>query len=174
MNPCRCGTAGANGVACRRGARCASDYQARISGPFMDRMDLHLQIPAVTPADLAMPPAKEGTADIAARVLTARNMAIERNGGCPNGELDTQRLDHVAMPDAQGHQLLQNAAQTVGLTARGYHRVLKLARTIADLDQSPITRRVHIGEALSYRRALPSSVPLGAQSGVQASAHTGF
>ena len=74
MNPCRCGSGGADGVACRRGLRCAADYQARVSGPFMDRMDLQIDVPAVTPADLVLPPAKEGTADVAARVEAARSL----------------------------------------------------------------------------------------------------
>jgi len=153
MNPCRCGGAGgADGIACRRGPRCASDYQGRISGPFMDRIDIQIDVPAVTPADLALPPSKDGTREVAARVLAARNMAEARNGGCTNTELSTAQLDHVAVPDRDGMALLQKAAETLGLTARGYHRVLRVARTLADLDASENIRRLHIAEALAHRR----------------------
>ena len=153
MNPCRCGSAGADGIACKRGPKCASDYQARVSGPFMDRIDIQIDVPAVTPADLALPPSKEGTKDVAARVLAARQLSEARNGGCTNAELSTHQLDHVAAPDRQGQALLQQAAETLGLTARGYHRVIKVARTLADLEGSTNIHRLHIAEALSHRRA---------------------
>ena len=152
MNPCRCGTGGADGIACRRGHRCAADYQSRVSGPFMDRIDIQIDVPAVTPADLALPPSKEGTKEIAARVLRARELADARNGGCPNAELSSQQLDHVAAPGRQGQALLLQAAETLGLTARGYHRVLRVARTLADLEESENIHRLHIAEALSHRR----------------------
>jgi len=158
MNPCRCGTGGADGIACARGPRCAVDYQARVSGPFMDRIDIQIDVPAVTPADLALPPAKEGTKEIAARVLRARERADVRNGGCPNAELSSQQLDHVAAPGRQGQALLLQAAETLGLTARGYHRVLRVARTLADLGESENIHRLHIAEALSHRRARQSSI----------------
>ncbi len=153
MNPCRCGSAGADGIACRRGHRCAADYQARVSGPFMDRIDIQIDVPAVTPADLALPPSKEGTKEIAARVAKAREISETRNGGCPNAELSTQQLDHVAVLDKDGQALIQQAAETLGLTARGYHRVLRVARTLADLENSENIHRLHIAEALSHRRA---------------------
>ena len=153
MNPCRCGTAGADGVACRRGARCAIDYQSRISGPFMDRMDIQIDVPAVTPADLALPPDKEGSADISVRVANARDIQYQRNGGCTNAELPQNRLEHVAEPSYDGRKLLIQAAETLGLTARGYHRVLRLARTLADLSHSETVQRLHIAEALSLRRS---------------------
>ena len=153
MNPCRCGSGGADGIACRRGERCAADYQARVSGPFMDRTDIQIDVPAVTPADLALPPAKEGSADVARRVLRARDIQLSRNGGLTNAELSQDRLDHVAEPDNEGRKLLIQAAETLGLTARGYHRVLKLARTLADLSESENIHRLHIAESLSHRRA---------------------
>lgn len=153
MNPCRCGTGGANGIACRRGLRCAADYQARISGPFMDRIDIQIDVPAVTPADLALPPAQEGTAEIAARVARARQVQMERNSGLTNAELPQDRLDHVAEPDSDGRKLLIQAAETLGLTARGYHRVLRVARTLADLAGSERIHRLHIAESLAHRRA---------------------
>ncbi|PHR91583.1 MAG: AAA family ATPase [Robiginitomaculum sp.] len=164
MNPCRCGSAGADGIACKRGPRCASDYQSRVSGPFMDRIDLQIDVPAVTPADLALPPAKEGSHEVAARILAARTRAETRNGGCTNAELSTQQLDHVAVPDRQGQALLQQAAETMGLTARGYHRVIKVARTLADLESSDDIRRLHIAEALSHRRGHASAYATSGRS----------
>ncbi|WP_427453325.1 YifB family Mg chelatase-like AAA ATPase [Litorimonas sp. WD9-15] len=153
MNPCRCGTAGADGLACRRGARCAADYQGRVSGPFMDRIDIQIDVPAVTPADLALPPAAEGTADIAARVARARYVQMDRNDGVTNAALAQNILEKVATPDEDGRKLLVQAAETLGLTARGYHRVLRVARTLADLSGSDAVHRLHIAEALSHRRA---------------------
>jgi magnesium chelatase family protein len=153
MNPCRCGSAGADGIACKRGPRCAADYQARVSGPFMDRIDIQIDVPAVTPADLALPPAKEGSADVAVRVHAAQERARKRNGGCTNADLSTQQLDHVAVLGRDGQALIQKAAETMGLTARGYHRILRLSRTLADLNDSENIHRLHIAEALSYRRA---------------------
>ncbi len=153
MNPCRCGSGGADGIACRRGERCAIDYQARISGPFMDRIDIQIDVPAVTPADLALPPSKEGSADVAARVEKARNIQLARNGGRTNAELPPDILDHVAELDREARDLLIKAAETLGLTARGYHRVQRLSRTLADLSDNERISRIHIAEALSHRRA---------------------
>jgi magnesium chelatase family protein len=153
MNPCRCGWAGTNGEACARGPRCAADYQARVSGPLMDRIDLHVDVPPVTPADLALPSPAEGTAEAAARVADARSAQAER--GRLNARLSADLLDHVAEPDSGGRALINQAAEAMGLTARSYHRVLRSARTIADLDGSDGVRRVHIAEALSLRRSPP-------------------
>lgn len=155
MNPCRCGWAGANGEACKRGPRCASDYQARVSGPLMDRIDLHVTVPPVTPADLALPPPAEGTAEAAARVAGARAAQTER--GRLNARLTADLIDHVAEPDRGGQQLINQAAEMMGLTARGYHRVLRTARTIADLDGAEGVRRMHVAEALSLRRPAPGA-----------------
>lgn len=162
MNPCRCsGTGGADGIACRRGPRCAIDYQARVSGPFMDRIDIQIDVPAVTPADLALPPSKEGSAEVSARVERARHIQYDRNGGTANADLSAERLDHVAELDRDGQKLLIQAAETLGLTARGYHRVLRLARTLADLNESERIHRLHIAEALSHRRARKGLVTPG-------------
>ena len=155
MNPCRCGTAGQDGVSCRRGPRCAIDYQARLSGPLVDRIDLQIPVPAVTPADLALPPPAEGSAEAAARVAAARSAQAER--GALNAHLKTDQLDHVAEPDRAGQTLLLKAAESQNLTARSYHRVLRVARTIADLEGCDMVRRVHIAEALASRRGLAES-----------------
>jgi magnesium chelatase family protein len=150
MNPCRCGGGGEDGSACRRGPRCAVDYQARISGPMMDRIDLQILVPPVTPADLALPAPSEGTAEAAARVLAARTRQAER--GFLNAQLPPDHLEHAALPDRDGEKLLNEAALHHGLTARSYHRVLRVARTIADLEACETVRRPHIAEALACRR----------------------
>jgi len=173
MNPCRCGTGGADGRACRRGQRCAVDYQARISGPFMDRVDIQIDVPAVTPADIALPPSEEGSADIAVRVARARTIQINRNDGATNAELSSRLLDDVARPDRDGQDLLIQAAETLGLTARGYHRVLRVARTLADLGESSKIHRLHIAESLSLRRARKGiSVQNAPQTVSHVSSHT--
>ncbi len=145
MNPCKCG------ATCLRGPACAQRYQARVSGPFLDRIDLQIAVPAVSPADLALPPPKEGTAEAAARVLAAREAQAQR--GRINARLAGAMLDQYAAPDEAGRALLARAADALQLTARGYHRVLRCARTIADLDGSDAVRRIHVAEALSARRA---------------------
>ncbi|WP_417480340.1 YifB family Mg chelatase-like AAA ATPase [Maricaulis maris] len=162
MNPCRCGGGGGTGETCRRGARCAIDYQARISGPMIDRIDLQIRVPPVTPADLALPAPPEGTAEAAARVAAAREAQLER--GQLNAHLPTDQLDHVAAPDRAGEALLQEAALRQSLTARSYHRILRVARTIADLDGQEAVRRLHIAEALSCRRGLRDAQQAGAKA----------
>jgi magnesium chelatase family protein len=152
MNPCRCG-GGASG--CRRGARCAADYQGRLSGPLLDRIDIQLDVPPVTAADLALPPPHEGTAEVAARVAAARTVQGERPA--LNATLDQQSLERVATPDEAGQTLLGKAATSLGLSARAYHRTLRVARTIADLEGATGVRRAHIAEALSFRRVWASA-----------------
>ncbi|PWE18400.1 AAA family ATPase [Marinicauda salina] len=154
MNPCRCGWAGEDGQACARGPKCAESYQARISGPLLDRIDLQIDVPPVTPADLALPPALEGTAEVAARIAAARD--IQAGRGELNARLSGETLDREAAPDAPGAALLSQAAEAMGLTARGYHRILRTARTIADLDGAGGVKRIHVAEALSARRATPA------------------
>lgn len=138
----------------------------------MDRIDIQTDVPAVTPADLALPPAAEGTAEVAARVATARAFQMDRNAGMTNAELPQNRLDHVAEPDADGRKLLIQAAEKLGLTARGYHRTLRVARTLADLAGSERVHRLHIAEALSHRRARPDAG--GGQSTSQRTARNPF
>ena len=159
MNPCRCGHAFEPGYACKRGRidRCTGDYQMRISGPLMDRIDLRIEVPAVTAADLILPPPSEGSAEVAARVAAARDIQLARYAaaGLPhirtNAEAPASVLDEIAQPDAQGQKLLRDAAETMRLSARGYHRVLRVARTLADLDRADKIGRLHLAEALSYR-----------------------
>ncbi|MBC7579976.1 MAG: ATP-binding protein [Tardiphaga sp.] len=159
MNPCRCGHAFEPGFACRRGRvdRCASDYQSRISGPLMDRIDLRIEVPAVTAADLILPPPAEGSAEVAARVAMARDIQAARYAAAGLGAIRTNAaapaavLEVVAQPDATGQALLRDAAETMKLSARGYHRVLRVARTLADLDGADRIGRPHLAEALSYR-----------------------
>ncbi|MGQ0663424.1 MAG: YifB family Mg chelatase-like AAA ATPase [Pseudomonadota bacterium] len=159
MNPCRCGWLDDPAQACGRAPKCAIEYQAKISGPLFDRIDLHVEVPAVSPADLTLPPAAESSADIAARVAAARQRQTRRfaalpAGGRPrtNAELDGERLEELAAPEPAGRKLLSEAAERLHLSARGYHRVLRVARTLADLDGAQRVARLHVAEALSYRR----------------------
>src|SRR5262244_1329839 len=159
MSPCRCGQAFEPGFSCRRAPieRCTADYQMRISGPLMDRIDLRIEVPAVTAADLILPPPAEGSAEVAARVAAARDIQAARYlaAGLPqirtNAEAPASLLEEIARPDAQGQKLLRDAAETMRLSARGYHRVLRVARTLADLDGAEKIGRLHLAEALSYR-----------------------
>ncbi len=154
MNPCRCGHLGDPALACSRAPRCAADYQARVSGPLIDRIDLHVEVEPVNAADLTLPPPAEGSAAVAARVAAARAVQGAR-GVRANAELDGDALEAHATPDEAGRALLMQAAQTMRLSARGYTRVLRVARTIADLASVHSVGRVHVAEALSYRRQAP-------------------
>ncbi|MBS0254281.1 MAG: YifB family Mg chelatase-like AAA ATPase [Proteobacteria bacterium] len=158
MNPCRCGHLGDPALACSRAPRCAADYQAKVSGPLLDRIDLHVEVDPVSAADLTLPAPAEGSAEVAARVATARARQaarLEGTGRRTNAELDGDLLDAHATPDAEGQALLLQAAGAMRLSARGYTRVLKVARTIADLAGAEGITRTHVAEALSYRRQAP-------------------
>jgi magnesium chelatase family protein len=159
MNPCRCGRASDPGFACKRGPnlRCAADYQARLSGPLLDRIDLHIEVPAVTASDLILPPPSEGSREVATRVARARDIQARRfealglAGVRVNAQANGPVLEEIAQLDNSGLKLLRDAADAMRLSARGYHRVLRVARTLADLDGAEKVGRVHLAEALSYR-----------------------
>ncbi len=159
MNPCRCGKAMDPGFACKRAPndKCMASYQGRISGPLLDRIDLAIDVPAVTPADLLLPPPQEGSAQIAARVAAARDrqsqryMALGLDAMTTNASCPATLLDQVAVLDSGGQALIRTAAESMRLTARGYHRVLRVARTLADLEGAGAISRAHLAEALAYR-----------------------
>ena len=159
MNPCRCGMAGEPGHTCARGPRCQSDYQGRISGPLMDRIDLRIDVPAVSASDLIRPHPAETSATVGKRVAAARRVQIERyrDLGRPdirtNAQCSTKLIEQVSSPDAGGRQLLSDAAEKMRFSARAYHRILKVARTLADLDGTETVGRIHLAEAISYRIA---------------------
>jgi magnesium chelatase family protein len=159
MNPCRCGKANEPGFSCRRGpnTRCTAEYQTRLSGPLLDRIDLHIEVPAVTAADLILPPPAEGSREVAERVALARERQAARYAAIGLSHIRTNAavsgtiLEDVARPDGSGLTLLREAADAMRLSARGYHRVLRVARTLADLDGAEKVGRMHLAEALSYR-----------------------
>ena len=154
-NPCRCGYLTDPARACARVPQCGEDYLGRISGPLMDRFDLRVDVPPVAFTDLDLPEPAEGSAEIAARVAAARSCQTARFGADGrlrvNADLEGRSLAEAATPDAEGRALLTRVAERIGLTARGYHRVLRVARTIADLDGSETVRAPHVAEAVSYR-----------------------
>ncbi|MAK59755.1 MAG: AAA family ATPase [Ponticaulis sp.] len=164
MNPCRCGGGPAEGN-CRKKPKCLQDYQGRLSGPFLDRVDLFCDVPPVTVADLSLPTPAEGSKEVAARVARARQIQARRfadldHDGRPlNVDLETRHLEDVCKTEPDGQKLLLQAAEQFSLSARAYHRVLKLARTIADLDEADIVLRRHLAEALTYRWRDPSFAP---------------
>ncbi|MDB6181298.1 YifB family Mg chelatase-like AAA ATPase [Paracoccus fistulariae] len=154
-NPCRCGHLADAAQACSRAPGCGGDYLGRISGPLMDRFDLRLEVPAVSFLDLELPERGESSARIAERVAAARDIQARRFRDHPhirvNADASGRVLDEIATPDAEGRDLILKASERLGLTARGYHRILRSARTIADLDGAADLRAPHIAEAISYR-----------------------
>lgn len=166
MNPCRCGHVDDASRACSRAPRCVADYQSRISGPLYDRIDLVVEVPRVSTADLALPPAEEGSAEVRERVAQCRQIQRDRYaklapqaGIRANAEAAGGLLDMVATPDSEGKALLQRAADRLQLSARAYHRCMRVARTIADLEGSIKVERPHVAEALSYRLRKAEPVP---------------
>ena len=158
MNPCRCGHLGDAALACSRAPRCAADYQSKVSGPLLDRIDLHVEVDPVSASDLALPPPAEGSTEVAARVAAARATQTARSvetAARTNAELDGDALEKFATPDEPGRKLLMQAAEAMRLSARGYTRILRVARTIADMAGADEVGRIHVAEALSYRRQPP-------------------
>jgi len=158
-NPCKCGYLSDPARACSRAPNCGEDYMGRISGPLMDRFDLRVDVPPVAFRDLDLPSAGATSADIATRVATARSVQADRFTDYPdmrqNADLEGTLLDETTTLDTDARTLLTDAADRFGLSARGYHRVLRVARSIADLETSRTISRDHVAEALSYR--LPKS-----------------
>lgn len=157
MNPCRCGHGGAGRGACGKAPRCQLDYQGRVSGPMLDRIDLAVDMPAVTAADLSLPPPQEGSAEVAARVARARTLQQDRAEALDavdglNGRAEGAFLEKITALDDRARALLTQAAEVGRISARGWTRTLRLARTIADLEGAERVQRVHVAEALAYRR----------------------
>ncbi|MEP3847176.1 MAG: YifB family Mg chelatase-like AAA ATPase [Paracoccaceae bacterium] len=154
-NPCKCGYLSDPARACARVPVCGDDYMGRISGPLMDRFDLRVDVPPVSFQDLDLPASGETSSEVAARVEAARAVQTKRYAGQAhmrsNGDAGGEVLEAVATPDAQGRDLMVRVSERMGLSARAYHRVLRVARTIADLDQSDDVRHPHVAEAVSYR-----------------------
>jgi magnesium chelatase family protein len=161
-NPCKCGYLSDPARACARVPQCGADYMGRISGPLMDRLDLRIEVPPVAFTDLDLPPSGDSSPEIAARVETARRVQNTRFADKTNMHLNAdaegEALEEVASPDTEGRELINRIAERFGLTARGYHRVLRVARTIADLDGADHVRRPHVAEAVSYRLSVPTEV----------------
>lgn len=156
-NPCRCGYLTDPARACARVPQCGEDYLGRISGPLMDRFDLRIDVPPVAWSDLDLPATGDRSDQIAERVATARSCQTARfvntSGARLNADAEGSVLEEIATPDSEGRDLLARVANQFGLTARGYHRVLRVARTIADLDHCETVRLPHIAEAVSFRIA---------------------
>ena len=159
-NPCKCGYLPDPARACARVPQCGLDYMSRISGPMMDRLDLRIEVPPVAFTDLDLPPSGDTSATVAGRVAAARAVQARRFADHPharlNADAEGKLLEEIAAPDAEGRDLMHRAAEHYGLTARGYHRVLRVARTIADLDHSETVREPHLAEALAYRLTVES------------------
>lgn len=161
-NPCKCGYLADPARACARAPICGEDYMGRISGPLMDRFDLRVEVPPVAFTDLDLPEDGERSASVAGRVAAARQRQAERFADHPNARVNADAeghlLDEIATPDSEGRDLLVRVAERFGLSARGYHRVLRVARTIADLDDSDTVRKPHVAEAVSYRLSMAKEV----------------
>lgn len=153
MNPCPCGLLGDAAGRCRCTPEVVKRYQGRLSGPLLDRIDMQLQVAALSPAELATQQPGEASAAIAERVAHAFARQLQRQGK-PNSQLSGSEIDRICQHDAAAAQLLQAAMLRLNWSARAYHRVLKLARTIADLANSDLIGQAQVAEAIQYRRAL--------------------
>ncbi|SFR99530.1 YifB family Mg chelatase-like AAA ATPase [Yoonia litorea] len=161
-NPCKCGYLADPARACARVPQCGEDYMGRISGPLMDRFDLRVEVPPVAYSDLENASGGGSSAQIAKRVQSARDRQRLRfrdtQGVSVNADLDGTALTAVAQPDGEGQALLTKVATRFGLSARGYHRVLRVARTIADLEGAENVRKPHVAEAVSFRLAFTNEI----------------
>ena len=165
MNPCKCGYLDDASMACTRAPKCAVDYQMKISGPLFDRIDIHVDVPQVSASDLTLPPATDSSADVALRVARARAIQTKRyqvEGKTAevrtNAQLDGKMLERLVALDQKTQDLMSTAVDKMKLTARGYHRVLRVARTLADLEAQENVAYNHVAEALGYRRIAPQSM----------------
>lgn len=162
MNPCRCGNLGNASLECSRAPKCAEEYLAKLSGPLLDRIDMHIDVPAVSPWEMASVKTGENSATIRERVINAREIQKQRFIKLDepqfntNSQLRGQLLEDVTRLDKEAEDLLITFANKNQLSARAYHRTLRLARTIADLQTSANVLKIHVAEALSYRRKLPA------------------
>lgn len=158
-NPCKCGYMYDATRACARVPECGTDYLGRISGPLMDRLDMRVEVPPVGYTDLDLPCSGDSSADVAKRVSQARRVQSDRfdgmDGTYSNADVQGSTLEDIATPDAEGRAFLLKVADRFGLSARGYHRVLRVARTIADLEGSEDVRKHHVAEAVSFRLTAP-------------------
>lgn len=160
MNPCRCGHLGDTDLECTQAPKCAGNYQAKISGPMLDRIDLQVDVPAISIEDINSAVPKETSADVRQRIVQARVIQEQRYQALSddldiylNAHADTKMLEKVAQLDEEAQTLLNKAMKVQKFSARGYYRLLRVARTIADLDSAPATlQKPHIAEALGYRR----------------------
>ena len=154
-NPCRCGYLADAERACARVPICGQDYLGKISGPLMDRFDLRVEVPPVSMTDLTLSDDGETSETIAKRVAAARQIQRSRFQDHPdmrqNADVEGKHLEEIATPDSEGAAMLNTAADKFKLSARGYHRILRVARTIADLAGSDTVEKPHVAEAISYR-----------------------
>jgi magnesium chelatase family protein len=160
-NPCKCGYLTDPTRACARVPVCGEEYLGRISGPLMDRFDLRIDVPPVAFSDLDLPETGDSSADMAARIEGARNLQEARFEGHDmrvNADAEGAILEEIATPDDEGRALLLKVAERFGLSARGYHRVLRVARTIADLEGEADVRKPHVAEAVSFRLSATKEV----------------
>lgn len=159
MNPCPCGWLGAfaaTGKTCRCPPDAISRYQGRLSGPLLDRIDMQLEVPAVKPADLLAQADGESSATVAQRVAQAHQRQLQRQG-CSNSQLSAAQVDALCLPEPAADKFLRSAAERLGWSGRGLHRVLRLARTVADLAGSDTLGVTHVAEAIQYRRGVLQS-----------------
>ncbi len=161
-NPCKCGYLTDPTRACARVPVCGEEYLGRISGPLMDRFDLRIDVPPVAFSDLDLPETGDSSADMAARIASARALQearFEEHGDMRvNADAEGAMLEEIATPDDEGRALLLKVAERFGLSARGYHRVLRVARTIADLEGEADVRKPHVAEAVSFRLSATKEV----------------